>query len=335
MFLLCTRQYEAAISGITEHEQHPGMSHIYPIGGGKGGTGKSFITVNLGSLLAGQGNRVVLVDLDLGGSNLHTLLGIKNPRPGIHEFLTKECKSLDQVVLPSNIPNLHMIASMNCSLEIANLFHAQKLKIIRAVQRLPYDYILLDLGAGTNFNTLDFFLTSPEGLFVFTPEPTSIENAFRFVKAVCLRRLKQILKQEAFASITRELLDHGEERPIGSVSDIIEFVMGRDGDRGRLLKAQLGHVRFNFVLNQFRDQVDGDLGNKIERVFNRHFYSGFKFLGHVSYDERVHDAVYSQKVFVKKFPFTLAATDLQRIAEKVKEPGGSVRNLPVSPQAGI
>jgi len=50
------------------------MPRIYPIGGGKGGVGKSFITANLGALLAKQGKRVVLVDLDLGGSNLHTFL---------------------------------------------------------------------------------------------------------------------------------------------------------------------------------------------------------------------------------------------------------------------
>jgi len=305
------------ISDKKAHEQDPQMPHIYPIGGGKGGTGKSFITVNLGALLAGRGNKVVLVDLDLGGSNLHTLLGIRNPRPGINEFLNKESKSLDQVVLSSSIPNLYMIGSMNCSLEIANLFHAQKVKIIRAVQKLPYDYILLDLGAGTNFNTLDFFLTSHEGVFIFTPEPTSIENAFRFVKAVCLRRLKQILKQQAFAVIARELLNSAEKTRIRAVSDIIEYVVEQDSDRGKLLKAQLGQVKFNFVLNQFREQTDVDLGKKIERVFNRHFYSSFRFLGNVSYDERVHDAVYSQKVFINKFPFTLTATDLQRIAKSM------------------
>ncbi|MDY7035928.1 MAG: P-loop NTPase, partial [Thermodesulfobacteriota bacterium] len=63
------------------------MAYIYPIGGGKGGSGKSFITANLGALFARQGKKVVLVDLDLGGANLHTLLGLKNPEIGLDEFL--------------------------------------------------------------------------------------------------------------------------------------------------------------------------------------------------------------------------------------------------------
>ena len=64
-------------------------------------------------------------------------------------------------------------------LDIANLAHEQKLKIIRNIPKLPYDYILLDLGAGTSFNTIDFFMISALGIFVTTPEPTSIENSVR------------------------------------------------------------------------------------------------------------------------------------------------------------
>jgi len=167
------------------------MSKIYPISSGKGGVGKSFIAVSLGVLLAKHGKKVVLVDLDLGGSNLHTLLGIKNPKSGIDSFLNKTVNRLEHVAYPTNIEDLFIISSLHCSMEIANLFHVQKQKIISAIRKLPFDYVLLDLGAGTNFNTLDFFLASKEGIFIFTPEPTSIENSFRFIKAAYLRRLKQ------------------------------------------------------------------------------------------------------------------------------------------------
>ena len=119
------------------------MPHIFPIGGGKGGSGKSFITANLGALFARQGRKVVLVDLDLGGSNLHTLVGLKNPGTGLHEFMNKNISDLAQAAVPTRIPNLFVITSMDCSMEIANLFHTQKQKIIRAVQKLPYEYILL------------------------------------------------------------------------------------------------------------------------------------------------------------------------------------------------
>jgi flagellar biosynthesis protein FlhG len=61
------------------------MSITYPIGGGKGGSGKSFITASLGVSLAKEGKRVLLIDLDLGGSNLHSFLGLKNTEIGLNE----------------------------------------------------------------------------------------------------------------------------------------------------------------------------------------------------------------------------------------------------------
>lgn len=100
------------------------MSIIYSIGGGKGGVGKSFITANLGVLFAKQKKRVVLVDLDLGGSNLHTFLGLQNQKIGLNDFLNKRIKNLYHAVSPTGIPDLSIICSMNCSLEIANLFVA-------------------------------------------------------------------------------------------------------------------------------------------------------------------------------------------------------------------
>jgi Mrp family chromosome partitioning ATPase len=53
------------------------MVHIWPIGGGKGGSGKSFLTSSLGRVLAGLGKKTLLIDLDLGGANLHTLMPLR------------------------------------------------------------------------------------------------------------------------------------------------------------------------------------------------------------------------------------------------------------------
>ena len=299
------------------------MSHIYPIGGGKGGSGKSFINANLGVLFAKQGKRVVLIDLDLGGSNLHTFLGIRNPKTGLNKFLNKTIKNLDQAVLPTHIPNLHVISSINCGIEIANLFHTQKLKIIKAIQKLPFDYVLLDLGAGTNFNTLDFFLASNEGLFVVTPEPTSIENTFRFIQAVYLRKIKKVLEHQIFKRMVLEFQSDPERTSANSPLEMVDILKKYDPEKGRLLQNKLGEVQFKFVLNQFRKQTDSTLGDKIEKVCNRHFYSKFSFLGHVSYDEKVHDAIFSKDIYINKYPYSLTAMDLQNISKKITKNGKS------------
>lgn len=290
------------------------MPKIYPIGGGKGGVGKSFITASLGALIAKLGKKVVLVDLDLGASNLHTFLGLPAPKIGLNHYLNKQEMNLADVAVQTHINNLFFISSCHCSMEIANLYYAQKVKLIKAVQSLPFDYILIDLGAGTNFNTLDFFLSSNNGVFVCTPEPTSIENAFRFIKAAYLRKLKQLVKRHAFDTKVKTAvpeLESGAQRS----DDLIEMVLKHDPAKEAFLKESIGRFQFNLILNQFRKNADIALGEKIKTVCNRHFYSPFVFLGRVAFDERVIDSIYARKLYVKNYPAAASAVELKQIAE--------------------
>jgi len=292
------------------------VSKIYPIGGVKGGVGKSFITASLGALFAKRGKRVVLIDLDLGASNLHTLLGLNNPQSGINSFVNKTVKKLENVASPTNVPNLFFINSLQCSLDIANLFYAHKLKIINAIRKLPFDYIFLDLGPGTNFNTLDFFLTSNEGILICTPEPTAIENSFRFIKTVYFRKLKHVMKRHAFDSAIKST-SINSNNPVIKTPDIIEIVLKYYPEKEAFLRNKLSEFKFKLIFNQFRQNLDSRLGDQFETVCNRHFYSNFQFLGNVSYDWRVHDTVLSRKLYVHKYPHTQPSIDLKKIADKL------------------
>lgn len=266
--------------------------------------------------MAKWGKKVVLIDLDLGGSNLHTLLGVNHQKGGINRFLDKTVKNLENTAVSTFIQNLFFIGSSLCSMEVANLLHAHKLKIINAIQKLPFDYILLDLGTGTNFNTLDFFLTSKQGIFICTPEPTAIENSFRFIKAVYLRKLKQIVKRHSFNSATKKAVVNQNNLETTS-PDVIEIVLKYDPDREEFLRNRLSEFNFKFILNQFRKNLDVTMGDKIEDLCNRHFYSNFQFLGNVGYDVRIHDSIFSKKIFIHKFPYTPPAMDMKKIAEKI------------------
>lgn len=291
---------------------------IYPLGGGKGGVGKSFIAASLGALIANSGRTVALVDLDLGASNLHTFLGMPAPENGLDRFLNKTAQKLESAVVSTHVTNLFFISSSNCSMEIANLFYAQKIKLINAIKELPFDYVLLDLGAGTNFNTLDFFLTSSKGIFVCTPEPTSIENAFRFIKAVYLRRLKQLIKRHDFNTQVKAAVLDADSNALKS-QDIIDIVLKYDPEKELFLKERIGRFEFKMILNQFRKNTDTSLGSKIKTVCNRHFYSPFEFLGQVDFDERVIDSIYARKLYVTNFPATTTAVELKQIARLLQQ----------------
>ena len=278
--------------------------------------GKSFIAANLGALIAGRGKKVLLIDMDLGASNLHTFLGAKSPKGGMNRFIDKTAKTLDSTIVATPIPNLFFISSSDCSMEIANLYHAQKKKLIEAIRKLSFDYILLDLGAGTHFNTLDFFLTSNRGIFVCTPEPTSIENAFRFIKAVYLRILKRILKQPAFHALMEDAVNNpGLES--NQSRDIIEAVLKHDPEKASYLKKSLSQFRFHFIINQFRRNGDATLGDKIQTTCNQHFYSAFQFFGNITYDERVSSSLLSKKIFIQKHPVAETTADLTQISKRL------------------
>ena len=204
------------------------------------------------------------------------------------------------------------------------------MKLLKAIQKLPYDYVLIDLGAGTNFNTLDFFLTSNEGLFVITPEPTSIENAFRFIKAVYLRRVKQLLKQKEYNRLVQDFMhitSQDDVRSSSDIADVVEFIIEQDQTHGSTLRQKLSEFQLKFVLNQFRKQTDSTLGDKIERVCNRHFYSRFQFLENIEFDDRVYDSICLKEVYIVKYPYTATATALQNISAKIL--GNTPGSLPV------
>jgi flagellar biosynthesis protein FlhG len=284
---------------------------IWPIGGGKGGTGKSFFTGSLGFLLAKHGYRTLLIDVDLGAANLHTIVGVPNPAKSISDFINKRVGTLAETVVSTSLPNLFLISGAMNNLDIANLAHEQKMKILRSVPRLSYDYILLDLGAGTAFNTIDFFMISKTGIFITTPEPTSIENVYRLIRSVYFRKIHRVLKTYDF----RALADEAERRnPGATVSnpDLLLQVMSElDPEKGALLQRELGNFHFKLAINQLRKQDGTNIGALICKIIEKHLALRMQHIGNITFDDRVHTAVCKRTPFIEMYPHAQTALDLR------------------------
>ncbi len=285
--------------------------------GGKGGSGKSFLVASIGNYLAKSGIKTLLIDTDLGAANLHTLIGVHYPTTSLSDFLNKKINALDQVVTQTRQPNLFLISGAKDSLEIANLQYAQKLKLLRAINRLPYEYILLDVGGGTSFNTLDFFMISNDSIFITTPEPTSIENAYRFIRSIYIRKVKQILKNKKFQPWLRNALDSDRKGQIKSPADLMAVIKQIDPEISKLMEAALNAFRFKLVVNQMRKQDNESLGTQICRVCTKHLGLQMQFLGNISFDDRVHDALCQKVAFVDKYSYTQTALDLRAIYQEI------------------
>jgi flagellar biosynthesis protein FlhG len=152
------------------------MARIIPIASGKGGVGKSTLVANLGIALGKAGKTVLLVDLDLGGSNLHTCLGVNNPKLGLSQFIYREVEEAEDLIVETPYPKVYLIAGDGLIPGTANIPFFIKRKLIKQLNNMVADFVLLDLGAGTTNNTLDFFLMSPTAMFSDDsrkPQPSS------------------------------------------------------------------------------------------------------------------------------------------------------------------
>ena len=123
----------------------PAAARILSVGGGKGGVGKSVIAANLAVDMARAGAKTILVDADLGAANLHTLFDLRRAGRTLNELFTHEIESLEEAMVDVGVPNLRLIPGSSATAGAANLKHAQKLKLVRQLQGLEADVVIIDV----------------------------------------------------------------------------------------------------------------------------------------------------------------------------------------------
>lgn len=294
-------------------------SEIWAVGGGKGGTGKSFLSANLAVFLAQQGHQVILVDADLGCANLHSLLGIPYPEVTLSDLLKGRIRQLSDALTDTGIQNLKLISGAQDILDIANPKHSQKMRIIRHIQELDVDYIILDLGAGTGFNILDFFLISDHGLLSVLPEPASIENVYRFIKSVFYRQFKRLAKEPALRELITAAMDQKNELGIKSPYELVEQISRMDDTVGRQLQNEMHRLNPKIIVNQVRSRDDIILGFSVRSSCARYFGITIEYPGFIEFDDAVRQAGSRRKPLLLEYPHCNAARGIEALGSNLLE----------------
>ncbi len=287
---------------------------IVAVGGGKGGIGKSLVSANLGVHLAQSGRRVIMVDADLGGANLHTCLGMASPRHTLSEFVERRVDSLQDVVSATPIERLGLISGALDLLGAANPKYTQKLRLLREISRLDVDCIIIDLGGGTGFNILDFFLIADHGVLTVVPEPTSIENAYRFIKAAYYRRLKTIEMAWNLRPLVEEAMNDRSALGLKTPADLVAYVERRDPEGGRRLREELERFPLKLVVNQTRNADEEKLGFAVSDACRKYFGIPMQYLGAIPYDDAVWRSVRRRRPIMLDSPDALASRGIRQIA---------------------
>jgi MinD-like ATPase involved in chromosome partitioning or flagellar assembly len=156
--------------------------------GGKGGVGKTFFSINLALQLAKQGFRTCLFDADLGLSNIDVMLGL-NPAYTLADLFDQK-RSLQEILI-KNHEGIDIIPGGSGIEQLAQLPPDAMQYLIRAFSELDqYDFIIFDTAAGISKNVISFCLAGMELIFVITPEPTSITDAYALLKVLTLNGLQ-------------------------------------------------------------------------------------------------------------------------------------------------
>jgi flagellar biosynthesis protein FlhG len=295
---------------------------ILPVASGKGGVGKSLLAANLSIALADAGQRVVLADLDLGASNLHTMLGIRGVKEGIGTFLSVPRMAFADILFPTEYPGLAFIPGDAEMPAVANLRPGQRRRLVRHLESLDCDYLVLDLGPGTGSGTLEFFLLADAGIVVTTPALTAILNAYLFLKNVVFRIMTDASPRGSRAfEILESLRRESGALQKAYVPRIQARIAAEDPAAGKAIEERLARLRPRLVLNMLEQPGDVDRADRLRRSAREYLGVEIAHLG-VLYADALQGLALSSRLPVIRYkPRAVLSQAVSRIAAKLLGPG--------------
>ncbi len=291
----------------------PGVRHVIAVGGGRGGVGKSMVAVNLAVYLAQLGRSVVLVDADPAGAELHSLLGLA-PQFGAGPADDAEERELEP--LATQVPGLSLLPQLYRVGSTVPLRPGNKPRWARQLRQLDVDYVLLDLGAGTQPATLDLFLLADVALCVTSPEPPSVETTYRFARALFLRVLRRMFIADRFKMRLCERAQ-AELGPLPAPQDLVRALARYDTNMATLAATELAALHPRLIVNSARLRTDMDLGPAMCDMALRYLGVGYDYLGHIEQDDSVWLSVVRRRPLLIDSPTSKSARNLERIARSV------------------
>jgi len=272
------------------------MAKILPIASGKGGVGKTFFSANVGIILSQMGQKVVLIDLDLGGSNLHTTLGIKNDILGLGHYINNEKIEFKNIIHNTDYLNLRFIPGDALYLGTANLQYLRKKKLMSEIVNIDADWVILDLGAGTTNNTLDFFLLSNCGILITNGEITSILNLYSFVKNAFYRYIlikykKKDKVREVLFSASKLRLEKEDLR----LAEFLRLLKKDYPEAEETLNNIIGNFFPKIILNRGKSKTDIKLSENLRYIINKNIGLEMEYIGFLPEEPLASESIVNRK----------------------------------------
>lgn len=293
------------------------QSRLYAFGGGKGGIGKTFLSSNFGIYLARKGRKTLVVDLDLGGANAHTYLGVSPSGPNLKDYFNEKVKSIKDVVVGTNASNLYVIKGLDDWSSSLKVSEDQVQQMIVDLKASGFDDVIFDLAAGTHKETIEIFLSCEEKIVITTPEPTSIENSYQFLKKSFHRTIIKASEELNCDKQIAKLLTHKERFNIKTPAQLISFLEEREPHIGKVLKKRVYSISPKILINQARSYQDHLLSNSIGKICSQYFSMNCSGLGFINYDSAVWQSIRALKPFQVEQVKSNTSLELTHIYDRI------------------
>lgn len=267
---------------------------------------------------------MVAIDTDVEGANLHTWLGVASPRASLADFVSGRVQDPLDLVVGTPLGRLGLIAATHGDLAAAQPEPSRRLELVERLRRLPCDFVFVDCGAGAHPATVDYFLAGDEPLLVLHPEPTSLENAYAFLRAAFYRRMQLVMQKHDVRERVREAMDQRNARGIQTPLDLLREVEAMDPEEGRRFAKSLRGFRPRIVVNEVESAEEVKLGFAVRSVCRKFLGIDADYVGYVNRDPAVREAVLARRPLIEIRPKSDAAIYVQRIARKLAEAAGGM-----------
>lgn len=289
------------------------MAVTISIGSGKGGTGKTMILCNLALLLARKGLKVCLVDLDTGGADSHLLFGLFEPKYSLADFLTRRVDSLaDALHTFYSFHGLQLLPGTGSTLQTANMTYQEKQRLLKGISSLDADVVLIDVGAGTSYNALDFFMFADVQICVTMPEPTAIMDFYNFLQLATIRKVLGSFLSHSQVSLFLK------KQSFSSLADV--FKLAENTQEGAREKAQQALHGFNPLLIINRNVSNGSVNkSKLKKLVAKYLGIDIPSLGEIPEDQAINEALRAYMPVCELLPDAPSALALLAIADKLEK----------------
>ena len=282
------------------------------VGGGRGGVGKSLLTVNLGVYFAQLGRNVVVCDADPVGSNLHSMLGLRSAPLIAHD---PDSTAVPPPV-PTSVPGLSILPSAFDLLTATPLKPSRRSHWLNRVSNLSADYIILHLGSSTAPAALDLFSTADVAICVTAPEPITIETTYGFLRALFARALRRRLMKERHKLKIVERALYALP-PEAGPEEVVAQIHRFDHGVARVAAQELARLRPGLVVGQTRLRADLELGPAMAAISQRYLGVGLDYLGHVEHDDAAWLSVRKKTPLLIESPTSKASRNIERVARRI------------------